>query len=153
MTDGIMETQFPQLTLRDVGQLTLPLLDKDKLKAPLPEGSKVLYHGSCHCEWADVHKIKGQKQIIKALGDFSGAKIALNPGCCGESGMRFTPAVVVPEVLCVFFLTGSHFRFLANAQPRRKPLPKQRPVHGAGRYGGYFSRSVQSVMACMRAVA
>lgn len=29
-----METQFPQLTLRDVGQLTLPLLDKDKLKAP-----------------------------------------------------------------------------------------------------------------------
>ena len=90
-----METQFPQLTLRDVGQLTLPLLDKDKLKAPLPEGSNVVYHGACHCEWADVHKIKGQKQIIKALGDFSGAKITLNPGCCGESGMG---AMTSPDI-------------------------------------------------------
>lgn len=90
-----METQFPQLTLRDVGQLTLPLLDKNKLKAPLPEGSNVVYHGACHCEWADVHKIKGQKQIIKALGDFSGAKITLNPGCCGESGMG---AMTSPDI-------------------------------------------------------
>ena len=90
-----METQFPQLTLRDVGQLTLPLLDKEALKAPLPEGSQVVYHGACHCEWADVHKIKGQKQIIKALGDFSGAKISLNPGCCGESGMG---AMTSPDI-------------------------------------------------------
>ena len=63
------------------------------------------------------------------------------------------PVVLVPQALYVFSLTGSHFPLLANERPRRKPLPKQRPFHGAGRSGGYFSLCVQSVMACMRAVA
>jgi Fe-S oxidoreductase len=90
-----METLFPDLTIRDVGQIVLPLLRKEDIRAPLPEGAELIYHGACHCEWADVHKIKGQNQIVRALSDFSGAQVRLNPGCCGESGMG---AVTSPQI-------------------------------------------------------
>ncbi len=90
-----MQAQFPDLVMRDVAQLTLPLLSSENLTAPLPEGSKLLYHGACHCEWADVHKIKGQKQVARALGDFTGADVTLSPGCCGESGMG---AMTSPQI-------------------------------------------------------
>lgn len=90
-----MQAQFPDLVMRDVAQLTLPLLSSENLSAPLPEGSKLLYHGACHCEWADVHKIKGQKQVARALGDFTGADVTLSPGCCGESGMG---AMTSPQI-------------------------------------------------------
>lgn len=90
-----LQAQFPDLLMRDVAQLTLPLLSRDDLSAPLPEGSRVLYHGACHCEWADVHKVKGQQQVVRALSDFTGAKVALNPGCCGESGMG---AMTSPQI-------------------------------------------------------
>lgn len=90
-----LQAQFPDLVMRDVAQLTLPLLSSDSLSAPLPEGSKLLYHGACHCEWADVHKVKGQKQVARALGDFTGADVTLSPGCCGESGMG---AMTSPQI-------------------------------------------------------
>ena len=90
-----LQVQFPDLVMRDVAQLTLPLLSSENLSAPLPEGSKLLYHGACHCEWADVHKIKGQKQVARALGDFTGADVTLSPGCCGESGMG---AMTSPQI-------------------------------------------------------
>lgn len=90
-----LQAQFPDLVMRDVAQLTLPLLSSENLSAPLPEGSKLLYHGACHCEWADVHKIKGQKQVARALGDFTGADVTLSPGCCGESGMG---AMTSPQI-------------------------------------------------------
>ena len=90
-----MQAQFPDLVMRDVAQLTLPLLSSENLTAPLPEGSKLLYHGACHCEWAAVHKIKGQKQVARALGDFTGADVTLSPGCCGESGMG---AMTSPQI-------------------------------------------------------
>lgn len=80
-----METQFPQLTLRDVGQLTLPLLDKNKLG--LVEGSKVVHCRACHCEWADV-QIKGKNRSSRSAGRFQWGRYFLNPGCCGESGME-----------------------------------------------------------------
>ena len=89
-----LEEPFPDLLRRDVSQLVLPLLDKNAVQAP-PEGKNLIYHGACHCEWADVHKIKGQKQLVKALGDFSGLKVSLNPGCCGESGMG---AMTSPQI-------------------------------------------------------
>ena len=90
-----LQAQFPDLVMRDVAQLTLPLLSSENLSAPLPEGSKLLYHGACHCEWAAVHKIKGQKQVARALGDFTGADVTLSPGCCGESGMG---AMTSPQI-------------------------------------------------------
>ena len=89
-----LEEQFPDLLRRDVSQLVLPLLDKNAVQAA-PEGKNLIYHGACHCEWADVHKIKGQKQLVKALGDFSGLTVSLNPGCCGESGMG---AMTSPQI-------------------------------------------------------
>lgn len=90
-----LEEQFPDLLRRDVGQLVLPLLRKEDLRAPLTQGAELVYHGACHCEWAEAHKIKGQKQLAKALEDFSGARVSLNPGCCGESGMG---AMTSPQI-------------------------------------------------------
>ncbi|WP_302608387.1 (Fe-S)-binding protein, partial [uncultured Desulfovibrio sp.] len=90
-----LEEQFPALQRRDVGQLTLPLLDKAAILPDQGRGPEVLYHGACHCEWADVHKIKGQQQLVRAMSDFSGLKVSLNPGCCGESGMG---AMTSPQI-------------------------------------------------------
>ncbi|MBQ9407754.1 MAG: FAD-binding oxidoreductase [Desulfovibrio sp.] len=90
-----LEEQFPAISQRDVGQLVLPLLKDVARKAPLATESCAIYHGACHCEWAGVHKIKGQEQLVKALRDFSGAQVKLNAGCCGESGMG---AMTSPEI-------------------------------------------------------
>lgn len=89
-----LQDQFPQLQQRDVGQLVLPLLDKTGISAPA-DTKELLYHAACHCEWSDVHKIKGQKQLAKALGDFAGVDVKLSPGCCGESGLG---AMTSPEI-------------------------------------------------------
>lgn len=90
-----LDEQFPTLKRSDVGQLTLPLLKAEDIREPLPKGTELLYHTACHCEWSDVHKVKGRKQLAKALEDFSGAKVTLRPGCCGESGMG---AVTSPQI-------------------------------------------------------
>ncbi|MBO4300921.1 MAG: (Fe-S)-binding protein, partial [Desulfovibrio sp.] len=90
-----LETSFPQLSQQDVGQLVLPLLKNVKRQAPLDGEGCAIYHGACRCEWAGVHKIKGQDQLVRALQDFSGATVHLNPGCCGESGMG---AMTSPEI-------------------------------------------------------
>lgn len=94
--DGIERMELNSLVAdvaqQDVVQLVLPLLEA---RPEALEGKKLLYHGACHCEWAGVHKVKGQNQLIRALGAFSGAGVALSPGCCGESGMG---AVTSPQI-------------------------------------------------------
>ena len=77
---------------RDVLQLALPLLEA---RPEALEGKPLLYHGACHCEWAGVHKVKGQAQLLQALSAFCGAEAALSPGCCGESGMG---AMTSPQI-------------------------------------------------------
>lgn len=85
---------YPGLTLTDISQLTLDKLPAPSQKDASPE-TQPLYHASCHAEWAGTHKIKGQKQLVKALEDYSGASVAMCSGCCGESGMG---AVASPEI-------------------------------------------------------
>ena len=91
---GLTE-QFTGLGQRDVLQLVLPLLKKEQLEHPLPPGTSLIYHASCHSEWAGIPAAKGQKQIVAALSNFSGAKVLLNGGCCGESGMG---ALTSPQI-------------------------------------------------------
>ena len=97
---GLTE-MFPGLEHRDVSQLVLPRLPELQAQAdgaeaaPENADANVLYHASCHCEWADVNKIKGQRQLVKALKDFSGRNVTMSPGCCGESGMG---AMTSPEI-------------------------------------------------------
>jgi len=87
-----MRESFPDMELNDVTQLVLPRLrapgDKDVAKS-------VLYHGACHCEWAGVHKIRGRKQLVQALGEFGRCQIRVSEGCCGESGMG---AMTSPQI-------------------------------------------------------
>ncbi len=106
-----LEESFPTLERRDVTQLVLPRLPRlrDMTPAPGPDAAPgqvpaehaggtaegALYHASCHCEWADVHKIKGQRQLVAALEGFSGRQLGMSPGCCGESGMG---AMTSPEI-------------------------------------------------------
>lgn len=94
--DGIERMELGSLVSdiepRDVLQLALPLLEA---RPEALEGTTLLYHGACHCEWAGVHKVKGQTQLLQALGAFCGAEVALSPGCCGESGMG---AMTSPQI-------------------------------------------------------
>lgn len=91
--------QFPDMTQKDVGQLVLPLLPKESIAFPLAEGSSIVYHASCHAEWADVHKIKARTLLANAITNFSGVQVALNPGCCGESGMGSITSPQIYNVL------------------------------------------------------
>lgn len=97
--DGVermrMEEAFPDVQVQDVSQLVLPKLSplaQDATKTPPESGAEkmeksVLYHGACHCEWAGVSKIKGQKLLGNALKEFMDINVMTSTGCCGESGM------------------------------------------------------------------
>jgi Fe-S oxidoreductase len=61
-----------------LGRLTLPAHR---------EGEKLIYHAACHAEWVDVPKMKAPEMYRRAIAEALGAKVALSPGCCGESGM------------------------------------------------------------------
>ena len=92
--------QFPELVQTDVTQLVLPRLAAKGAQNTIvvkPEGD-ILCHGACHCEWAGVHRVKGQQQMAAALGEFAGCHITLQTGCCGESG---TGAVTSPAIFNV----------------------------------------------------
>ena len=82
------EEQFPGLSILDVGQLTFPIFNEQAKgqSTPLPAGTKLVYHGSCHCPWAGVHRIKGHQLLMKQVEQYSGARLVLSSGCCGESG-------------------------------------------------------------------
>ncbi|HIW01265.1 MAG TPA: FAD-binding oxidoreductase [Candidatus Desulfovibrio intestinipullorum] len=92
-----LQEQFPDMSLIDVGQLTFPILNERKQgqMTPLPAGTELIYHGSCHCPWTGVHRIKGHQLLMQQVESYSGAKLILSSGCCGESGMG---SVTSPEI-------------------------------------------------------
>ncbi|MFW6324198.1 MAG: FAD-binding and (Fe-S)-binding domain-containing protein, partial [Desulfovibrionales bacterium] len=74
---------IPGLIHRDVVQFLLKLL-------PQPVGrmqEDILYHQSCHTEFSDVSPAKAGDIYASGLADFSGRKVEISKGCCGESGM------------------------------------------------------------------
>ncbi|MCR4666549.1 MAG: FAD-binding oxidoreductase [Desulfovibrio sp.] len=81
-----LEETFPNLQQQDVTQLVLPKLDHvlPKINGDSPA---ICYHGACHVEWANIHRIKGQRLICQDLSAATGYAVHLNSGCCGESGM------------------------------------------------------------------
>ncbi len=83
-----LEEQFPDIHILDVGQLTFPIFNKQAQghSTPLPAGTTIVYHGSCHCPWAGVHRIKGHQMLMKQVEQYSGARLVMSTGCCGESG-------------------------------------------------------------------
>lgn len=89
-----MSEIFPEIKLQDITQLALP-----RLQARPGQTGSLLYHSACHCEWAGVHKIKGQKQLVQALSDFGGCPVEILPGCCGESGMGAMTSPKIYNVL------------------------------------------------------
>jgi FAD/FMN-containing dehydrogenase/Fe-S oxidoreductase len=52
-----------------------------------PVDGQLLYHASCHAEWAGVASAKAAGAYRKALADFTGLGVNVSPGCCGESGL------------------------------------------------------------------
>lgn len=79
----------PAMHHKDMVQFLLERLPADALTgAEKPAaGTEVLYHPSCHAEWVGVHKGKAANIYAQAVAAFTGAKVRVNPGCCGESGM------------------------------------------------------------------
>ncbi len=51
------------------------------------QGQRILYHASCHAAWVGANKGKAGEMYRAALAEFTGADVAMSPGCCGESGM------------------------------------------------------------------
>ncbi|MDE5832138.1 MAG: FAD-binding oxidoreductase [Desulfovibrio sp.] len=82
---GLTES-FPELTLQDITQVVLPKLSPPPDEARENAG-ELLYHASCHPEWAGTHKLKAQKALVRGLEEFGGEKVNASVGCCGESGM------------------------------------------------------------------
>ena len=93
-----LNEEFPDLKIVDAVQLALPSLEERvpaEERKTLPAGTSLFYHGSCHCPWAGVHRVKGHQMLMKAVNAFTGAELVLSPGCCGESGMG---AITSPEI-------------------------------------------------------
>lgn len=93
-----LEASFPNLVQQDVVQLVLPKLDQTLLHRA-ENASDILYHGACHCEWAHVHAIKGQNQIVQDLSKLTGYNVRLHQGCCGESGMGSVTSPAIYNLL------------------------------------------------------
>ncbi|MDR2820739.1 MAG: FAD-binding oxidoreductase [Desulfovibrio sp.] len=110
LTRLALHEQFPNLLQQDVTQLALPLLRKDDIRKTPPPGASVIYHTACHCEWANVHKVKSRAQTAKALADFSGVNVEPSEGCCGESGMG---AMTSPQIFNI--LRSRKIEHLRNA--------------------------------------
>jgi len=86
-----LKTLRPDIVHMDVTQFLI-----GRLELPAPnDTSPILYHASCHCEWADVPKAKASGMYQAALAKTTGRPIALSPHCCAESGMgsMTTPAI------------------------------------------------------------
>lgn len=49
--------------------------------------SPLLYHSPCHAEVSGVHKAKAGGLYAAALAEYTGRKVQVSPGCCGESGL------------------------------------------------------------------
>ncbi len=76
---GLDGAPLPQ---SDLIQLLVGLLPHRESQNAAP----LIYHGSCHPEWSGVKAVKGAGKAARALERLTGASVALNPGCCGESG-------------------------------------------------------------------
>ncbi len=74
---------LPEAPFIDGVQYVLPRLQADPTLWPKP----IIYHAACHPAWSGLHKIKGLTDQTTALSAFTGAKIHVSHGCCGESGM------------------------------------------------------------------
>ena len=92
-----LEESFEGLRAIDLTQLVLPFFNESQKgkTPPLPAGTRLIYHGSCHCPWTGVNIIKGHQALMQAVESFSGAHIVLSQGCCSESG---TGSMTTPEI-------------------------------------------------------
>jgi Fe-S oxidoreductase len=90
-----------------------------KAQHPLAEGP-ALYHASCHVEVPGENKVKGADRQAKALADFTGAKVEVSPGCCGESGMGAISSPTVYNALRI--RKHKHLAEILPGYPQGAPL-------------------------------
>lgn len=77
---------------------------------------ELLYHAACHHEWTGVAPLKAGEIYASELGKLVGAKVAVSPFCCGESGLG---ALTSPKIY--------------NRLRMRKRAAHQRPCRLPGR--------------------
>jgi FAD/FMN-containing dehydrogenase/Fe-S oxidoreductase len=59
----------------------------ERLILPESGDQRLLYHQSCHAEWTGQDPAKAGEAYRGSLARITGAKVAMSPGCCAESGM------------------------------------------------------------------
>ncbi|GAB6038571.1 FAD-binding and (Fe-S)-binding domain-containing protein [Fundidesulfovibrio butyratiphilus] len=84
----------PALIQMDVAQFLMTRSPHPSAQGITPPG-RLIYHGACHAEWAGVPLAKATDMYRQALAGFTGAKVDLSPGCCGESGLG---ALTTPDL-------------------------------------------------------
>ena len=89
--NGADSKPLPQM---DVTQFILNRMPEKGPKASAPAGS-ILYHAACHSEWQGVSSSKAAETYRQALAQLTGDKVAVSPGCCGESGLG---AMTSPDI-------------------------------------------------------
>lgn len=76
----------PALIQQDMLQFVLQRLEQ-KMSGRVSAQGEILYHASCHSEWAGVDLVKSGKIYAQALGKYLNAPVRISPHCCGESGL------------------------------------------------------------------
>lgn len=89
---GSCRDSMTRYELKDVDNAPLKQMDLMQMLSQTEDapstnaGFNVVYHASCHPEWAGVKAVKGGVMAANAIAKLSGSKLTLSPGCCGESG-------------------------------------------------------------------
>ncbi|GFK94030.1 putative FAD-linked oxidoreductase [Fundidesulfovibrio magnetotacticus] len=90
-TEVIAGSRIPHY---DVAQYLMERLPaRDERARPLDV--RLVYHAACHAEWAGVPLAKAPELYRQALGELTGSRVDLSPGCCGESGLG---AITSPDL-------------------------------------------------------
>jgi FAD/FMN-containing dehydrogenase/Fe-S oxidoreductase len=88
----IAESAIPHF---DVTQFLMESFALKAHQAKEQEPGRLIYHSSCHAEWSGVPLAKAAQMYRQAVADFTGARVDISPGCCGESGLG---AMTTPDL-------------------------------------------------------
>ncbi len=86
--EGIKGYRLKSLDTRQIEFLDVVQYIIQNMKGGLGHGpEQLLYHAACHHEWTGVAPLKAADIYATELGKLVGAKVAVSPFCCGESGL------------------------------------------------------------------
>jgi Fe-S oxidoreductase len=118
--DGLERHKLSELGISEQIDVTRYVTARiPKMQLPPVQG-QVLYHAPCHVEVPGENKVKGAAAQAKTLANFTGIKINVSPGCCGESGMGAISSPTVYNALRV--RKHGHLAEILPTYPQDTPI-------------------------------